>query len=1657
MFITTMFIPADEVVLPAASADFVFKSSSVPASWDLTRSTAGLGRGPDGRWTSYAVNAPRPFHDPVTKANRGTLLEPPRSQLVNSSRPLVSTVKAGTVTADTTTQTPFGLGATRLVDNATLAVHGFDMFFGGLNRAAAIPDGTVVSVQMTFAPIGGQTRGAFYVQLKTGIYRTVEFTVAGGSPTIIAHGVDSAKISPDTDGFFRLEFTASFGTGTSGGAANLSLIRDDGTRTYAGDGTRGFLIAHFGAEIGQECTSPILSSNAAGTSPATRGEDILTSSADWLVSGGKSFGVQYTPLGADTQVIVSAAGGDSVELLNSGGDAVYTALSSGTNIGPIRGGAPPAGTERTVVVTAGFGAFMLIQNGKLLSFSQRANESPPAALDSVRVGARVGGGFAGPVILNRLKYWDDAVDREAAKEFSSDLSIPGVTPVLPVIDIQATRSIPASDDEIAMSVTLTGPPTGASVSYRTIDGTALAGVDYTAASGIIVFGPGDNTSSISISLGTRSLLEDRSFTIELFTPRAAALGTARCVVTLVKSTPTAHAPLKVVTFDAPLSADWSLTRSTAGYARGADGIWASVAAGQPRIHHFAPGEVGTLLEPATTQCLFESINFGYLLNSTQSMVTTEQTPVGMRTKRWRETATTGNHLFRALWNTTGATWPTGDFILWCLVKPIGRTRYRMAVKGIDNIFRGAVFELSGAGSVILTTAADIIATVEPEYGWPGVYRIGIAKPQAVNAGVSAEFDIGPVDPDNNNSTTTVGNTSFGLDLYHFQCEPGLFWTSPIPVVAATAVTTRAADVLKAAGTWYHRESFALGVEFARLNSTPASQRIVQFRDIAPAVDDFGILTASGITRAPLTTGGVFQGQIDGAANVLKAAATAVVSIDTNRYAMWIGGTKAGEISMAGKDMPRQVEHLRFGSKEQDGSQGAPIVLKKIAYWTVGLSDEEGAVFSADLSGTPPGQVEPDPLPIVSIPATMSVSEGQSINIPVTKIGNGVCSVNFRTKGQTAIAGADYTGIGDPNPAAATARIVTFGANESTKYVTFQSLADAVPEPDNEKLGIEIAAFNTPPDCQIGVGVGVITILEAPTVAIQGAVSVTEGAAASITVTKTGTGACSVTYRTVGVTATVDADYTRTDATLLSFGASETSKTISIQTAADAIAEPNETFRVVIENPTSCTLGATTSCTVTIVDPAGGEAPPTTGIYAAPVGFATTVDAGIGQVPYYVTSLDFTLTTGTLRHALTQSNRVIVFEIGGRMEMPQGGMTVTGSNLTVAGETAPAPGIIIQGGDFKIGAVQNVHIRHITFERGHDDRVTCFSNGDGLLLTNTSATNPCENIWFDHCAILWGNDELVSMWPTTSTARGIVRNISFTNCIFAVPLWRPEQVPKPGGGYYRGHYEGTNADGSCKTEYNHNYGMIIGYTTRNIDIQYSAFVDCNNRCPFVDADTRTVIANNLMLNCSQGAWITMNTYDDTVKFFLMTVVGYLAITGPNSSAYDIVRIHDGKVPPTGSKVWAKGLYAWKGVGAPNLAKTTPGVRIETQRPFILDPDTTARPIDIPNAPVPILTDNEIYQRTKDNVGPRPKDRANGPVSVQKVMTKINTQSSTWVDHPSQVGGMSTLADKTRSLRDQAGSNPPKFKDGTVIPAFPTSTNKTAVRAWLRRFLDEVQYD
>ncbi|MCU4162838.1 autotransporter-associated beta strand repeat-containing protein [Carboxylicivirga caseinilyticus] len=141
--------------------------------------------------------------------------------------------------------------------------------------------------------------------------------------------------------------------------------------------------------------------------------------------------------------------------------------------------------------------------------------------------------------------------------------------------------------------------------------------------------------------------------------------------------------------------------------------------------------------------------------------------------------------------------------------------------------------------------------------------------------------------------------------------------------------------------------------------------------------------------------------------------------------------------------------------------------------------------------------------------------------------------------------------------------------------------------------------------------------------------------------------------------------------------------------------------------------------------------------------------------YHVTNLNDS-GTGSLRDAMSQSNRIIVFDVAGVIKLNS--VLIAKSNIYIAGQTAPGEGITVYGNRVSFSGADNSICRYMKFRMGekYGD-----SGKDALGVANGS------NMIFDHCSISWGRDETFSVsWDGKGTEP---TNITIQNCIIAQGL------------------------------------------------------------------------------------------------------------------------------------------------------------------------------------------------------------------------------------------------------------------------------------------------
>jgi hypothetical protein len=137
------------------------------------------------------------------------------------------------------------------------------------------------------------------------------------------------------------------------------------------------------------------------------------------------------------------------------------------------------------------------------------------------------------------------------------------------------------------------------------------------------------------------------------------------------------------------------------------------------------------------------------------------------------------------------------------------------------------------------------------------------------------------------------------------------------------------------------------------------------------------------------------------------------------------------------------------------------------------------------------------------------------------------------------------------------------------------------------------------------------------------------------------------------------------------------------------------------------------------------------------GWANTIGGGGGQI-LRVTTLASS-GPGSLKEALqTPGKRTIVFEVGGVIDLQGQSWKIKEPHLSIAGQTAPDPGITLIKGEIEI-ETSDVIVQHLMFRPGEFGRPKrSGGDHDGL-----NTTNGASRIIVDHCSFSWATDENLS--------------------------------------------------------------------------------------------------------------------------------------------------------------------------------------------------------------------------------------------------------------------------------------------------------------------------
>ena len=398
-------------------------------------------------------------------------------------------------------------------------------------------------------------------------------------------------------------------------------------------------------------------------------------------------------------------------------------------------------------------------------------------------------------------------------------------------------------------------------------------------------------------------------------------------------------------------------------------------------------------------------------------------------------------------------------------------------------------------------------------------------------------------------------------------------------------------------------------------------------------------------------------------------------------------------------------------------------------------------------------------------------------------------------------------------------------------------------------------------------------------------------------------------------------------------------------------------------------------------PAGAPVEAALPAFPGALGWAAQTPGGRGGRIIRVTNLN-SEGPGSLREAIEADGpRIVVFEVGGVIDLDRKTLKITNPFITIAGQTAPSPGITLIRGGMDIGG-HDVIVQHIRIRPGS-------AGGEWMSGwdEDSISTQAAYNVIVDHCSLEWGTDENLSASGPRFTGstpeewrRGTSHNITFSNNIIAESL------------AYSTHSKGE-----------HSKGSLIHDNVTGLLIVNNLYAHNYERSPLFKGGVHGVIVNNLIYNPGPRAihynlapeeWL-----DHPYEVGKMTAIGNVLRAGPSTPTDRLAFLMIGGAGDL--EYYGRDNIAVDQVGEPlrmfGRYTTTSARIIETRRPPVWWEGLT---------PVPAV---QVQVSVLSQSGARPWDRDQRDVLL---IAEVAEGRGEIIDHEREVGGYPAVVEATR---------------------------------------------
>lgn len=236
--------------------------------------------------------------------------------------------------------------------------------------------------------------------------------------------------------------------------------------------------------------------------------------------------------------------------------------------------------------------------------------------------------------------------------------------------------------------------------------------------------------------------------------------------------------------------------------------------------------------------------------------------------------------------------------------------------------------------------------------------------------------------------------------------------------------------------------------------------------------------------------------------------------------------------------------------------------------------------------------------------------------------------------------------------------------------------------------------------------------------------------------------------------------------------------------------------------------------------------------------------------------------GSLRSCVNMIGpRIVVFRVSGRIELASG-LIIRNPYITIAGQTAPAGGILLSSTSSVNNVIDvlghDVILRYLRIRTGYNSKAI----QAGTPVTVTAG----NDIIIDHCSLSWTTDENANVWGRDTADLAQPHNVTYSWNLIAEPL--------------------KSHSTSVITGANKN----LSNTMTNIDLHHNVLANSSHRNPLIKNKTFRFI-NNIVYNWSYYATQLGGGAD-------VDIIGNLYKTGPLYPKRSS-RTHEVEVFPAGN--------------------------------------------------------------------------------------------------------------------------------------------------------------